>query len=506
MSETVGLDGITTRDTAARYPIPIVTSRIGLTADAAACARINSPPTSEISGRRARRGVPAGCKGVLARTGPGAAALQASYRRTPALATGQGEVAAPASFPRTRARTGPREDGHPVRSVRPTGLLQEASGADGTDPKRPQATGEVHSAEVALHRAASSATEELAAWAAAVASEGGAVVAAVAAVGAGVEPFPRVSETSRSRTMPNRSLLLNLILPVAATVLLASNTHDGQLTFATPRQAARALLVAAEADDVPALTRIFGPESDEILNSGDPVQDRNTRAQFVKRATRLLRARIVAANPNQAVLLIGTDGFPFPIPLVRRAGRWHFDTAAGKSEILARRIGSNELEAITACKAYVEAQYDYASEDRNKNGIPEYARKLISSPGKRDGLFWPESDSPPTQLAEKVKSAQAEGYRSRADTRVPYHGYYYRILLAQGPKARGGALEYVQHGSMIGGFGLVAWPADYRVSGVKTFIVNQDGVIYEKDLGSSTSTTVDSITAFDPDGTWHRVR
>ena len=306
--------------------------------------------------------------------------------------------------------------------------------------------------------------------------------------------------------MPNRSLFAGLILSAAASMLLASNPQDEPLTFATPRQAARALLVAAEADDVAALTKIFGRGSDEILNSGDAVQDKNNRAQFVKRARRLLRARFVAANPNRAVLLIGTDAFRFPVPLVRSASRWHFDTAAGKSEILDRRIGSNELDAIAACKAYVDAQYDYASEDRNKNGIPEYAQKLISSPGKRDGLFWPESDSPPTQLAEKVKSAQVEGYRVQFGTRVPYHGYYYRILLAQGPKARGGALEYVQHGNMIGGFGLLAWPAGYRVSGVKTFIVNQAGIIYEKDLGPSTDKAADEIAAFDPDRTWRRVR
>jgi len=306
--------------------------------------------------------------------------------------------------------------------------------------------------------------------------------------------------------MPNQSLFASLMLPIAGTVLLASTPQAGPLTFATPRQAAHALLGAAEANDVSILTNIFGPGSDDILNSGDSVQDKNYRAQFVKRARRLLRVKIDPANANRAVLLVGADGFPFPIPLVRSTRRWHFDTAQGKTEILTRRIGSNELDAIAACKAYVDAQFDYASEDRNKNGIPEYARKLISSPGKRDGLFWPESDSPPTQLGEKVKSAQTEGYRTQGDRRIPYHGYYYRILLAQGPKARGGALEYIQHGSMIGGFGLVAWPADYRVSGVKTFIVNQGGVIYEKDLGSSTGTAANDIRTFDPDGTWRRVR
>jgi hypothetical protein len=307
--------------------------------------------------------------------------------------------------------------------------------------------------------------------------------------------------------MPYKS---RFTLPFAATVLAAaawaSAPGAGQRTFATPQGAGRALLAAAEADDMPALTSIFGPGADEILNSGDAVQDKNTRARFVTKARQSMKERIDPANASRATLLIGADNFPFPIPLVKTAGRWHFDTPEGKTEILARRIGSNELDAIAASKAYVEAQYDYATEDRNKNGIPEYARKLISSAGKRDGLFWPESAAPPTQFAERAKEAQAEGYRKESDTPAPYHGYYYRILTAQGPNARGGALDYIQHGSMIGGFGLVAWPAEYGVSGVKTFLVNQDGVIYEKDLGSSTSTVAGGMNAFDPDSTWHRVR
>jgi hypothetical protein len=300
-------------------------------------------------------------------------------------------------------------------------------------------------------------------------------------------------------------------VPVFAAVVLAASgwaasIGDEQLTFATPREAARALLAAAEADNLPELSKIFGPEADEILNSGDAVADRNDRARFVKRAKQSMKERIGPANANHASMLIGTDGFPFPIPLVRTAGRWRFDTAAGKHEILARRIGSNELDAIATCKAYVDAQYDYSTEDRNKNGIPEYARKLISSPGQRDGLFWPASDAPSTPFVNEVKRAQSEGYRKEGDTPSPYHGYYFRILMAQGPKARGGALDYIQHGSMIGGFALVAWPAEHGVSGVKSFIVNQDGIIYEKDLGASTTASAESMTAFNPDGTWQRVR
>jgi hypothetical protein len=291
-----------------------------------------------------------------------------------------------------------------------------------------------------------------------------------------------------------------------ATLALALGPDAEQRTFSTPREAARALLEAAQDGDLAALTKIFGPEGDELLNSGDAVQDRNNRARFVERAKQSMRERIDRTNANRATLLIGADGFAFPIPLERTAGRWYFDTSSGKAEILARRIGSNELDAIGACKAYVDAQYDYASEDRNKNGVPEYAQKLISSADKRDGLFWPASDTPPTQFSTGVKKAQSEGYQKQGEALTPYHGYYFRILTAQGPKARGGALGYVQHGMMIGGFGLVAWPSDYRVSGVKTFIVNQDGVIYEKDLGASTSAAVAAMSTFDPDMTWRRVR
>jgi len=293
---------------------------------------------------------------------------------------------------------------------------------------------------------------------------------------------------------------------VLASAAWASAPAGSQRTYATPQEAAKALVVAGEADDVAALAKIFGPEADEILKSGDAVEDKNNRARFVKRAKQSLEVRINPVNANRAGLLIGADRFPFPIPLVRSAGRWHFDTPAGKTEILARRIGSNELDAIATCKAYVDAQYDYAAEDRNKNGIPEYARKLISSPGKRDGLFRPESDAPDTQFTAAVKKAQSEGYRKQGDTPTPYHGYYFRILKAQGPKARGGALEYIQHGSMIGGFGLVAWPVEYGVSGIKTFVVNQDGTIYEKDIGARTSAAAEAMMAFAQDRTWRRVR
>jgi hypothetical protein len=299
------------------------------------------------------------------------------------------------------------------------------------------------------------------------------------------------------------TMMLIWVLAVAGRSL---GPAPGQRTFATPHQGARAVLTAAEADDVAALMRIFGSSAEEILHSGDAVQDNQNRERFVKRAKQSMKEKISPANPNYATVLIGADNFPFPVPLRRAGGRWYFNTEEGKKEILARRIGSNELDAIAGCKAFVEAEYDYASEDRNKNGVPEYARKLISSPGTRDGLFWPGDESLQTQFAERVREAEEEGYRKQGETPIPYHGYYYRILTAQGPHARGGSLEYVHKGSMIGGFALVSWPAEYRVSGVKTFMVNQHGVIYEKDLGASTSEIAKAMKTFDPDPTWHRVR
>ena len=208
--------------------------------------------------------------------------------------------------------------------------------------------------------------------------------------------------------MQHKSLLPGVTLPLAVTALAVSvwgaALESEQRTFATPREAAQALMSAAEMGDVSALSAIFGKGADEILNSGDAVEDKNNVARFVKRAKQSLKERVDPANPNHASLLIGLDNFPFPIPLVKTAGRWHFDTPTGKAEILARRIGSNELDAIAASKAYVDAQYDYATEDRNKNGIPEYARRLISSPGKRDGLFWPGSDAPPTAFNAAISA------------------------------------------------------------------------------------------------------
>jgi DUF2950 family protein len=205
-------------------------------------------------------------------------------------------------------------------------------------------------------------------------------------------------------------------------------------------------------------------------------------------------------NPNRATLLLGEEEWPFTVPLVRKNGRWSFDIQEGKAEIRRRIIGGNELDAIEICRGYVEAQQQYAETDWDGNGVLQYARKMISTEGKKDGLYWRGEDSP---VAAGFAKAVAEGYPQPTGTgTTPYHGYFYKILLSQGPNAASGVQDYVVHGMMIGGFALVAWPAEYSVSGIMTFIVNQDGVVYEKDLGPRTSTVAKAMTKFNPDQSW----
>jgi hypothetical protein len=253
-----------------------------------------------------------------------------------------------------------------------------------------------------------------------------------------------------------------------------------QRAFTTAEEAAQALVGAAESGDENALGLLFGARSKEIVSSGDPVQDKNTRAAFVKAAKDSMTLKTDPVNQNRVLLLVGADNFEFPIPLVREDGLWSFDTKEGGKEILARRIGSNELDAISVCAEYVQTQREYAAEDSDESGVHQYAQKFISSPGQKDGLYWPAASG-------------------------AYHGYNFKILKAQGPDAPGGAKDYLVQGLMIGGFGLVAWPAEYGASGVMTFMVNQDGQVYEKDLGPNTEAAGQAMAAFNPDKTWSAV-
>jgi hypothetical protein len=282
-----------------------------------------------------------------------------------------------------------------------------------------------------------------------------------------------------------------------------SYAGGSQATFATPDQAFSAFAQAAHVGSTSDLLRLLGPEGKPLLTSGDPVADRQALENFMTLYAE--GNRIALQGAHHATLVMGKDEWPFPIPLVNSAGRWRFDTAAGKEEILNRRIGLNELSVIEACQAFVDAQREYASKDRNHDGFIEYAQKFASSPGKHDGLYWAasagEEESP---LGPLFAEAQAAGYfgKGTAGVRAPYYGYYYLMLKGQGKDAPGGAYDYVVNGHMIGGFALVAFPAQFDVSGVMTFIVNHDGVVYEKDLGPDGAKIASQMTLFNPDATW----
>lgn len=272
-----------------------------------------------------------------------------------------------------------------------------------------------------------------------------------------------------------------------------------QRTFATPELAAEALINAADAYDVPTLMQLLGPEGKDIIASADPDHDKSIAHEFAEKAK---EKHSLSVSKTHAILLVGKEDWPSPIPIVKKQGKWSFDTKAGRDQILLRRIGANELDAIQICRGYVEAQKEYASTTHDGAKDPQYAQKIISSPGKQDGLFWKNEDGTPAgPISEGIARAIQEGYSDKGE---PYHGYYFKILKAQGPQAPGGALPYVIDGIMIGGFALIAVPAEYRVTGVKTFLVNNEGVVYEKDLGPDSLKLAKQITEYNPDKTWRR--
>jgi len=279
---------------------------------------------------------------------------------------------------------------------------------------------------------------------------------------------------------------------------------SSQESFATPDLAVEALVASVRSGSGEAILTVLGPEAKRIVSSGDPTADQAARERFLHVYDE--GHQTTQDGDSRAVLIIGKDEYPFPIPLAKEGAAWHFDAKAGEEEILNRRIGENELKAIEAMRAYVDAQREYASEDRDGKGI-QYAQKLMSTEGKKDGLFWPisdgEADSP---LGPLIADARAEGYAARSGSPAPYHGYVFRILKGQGKDAAGGAMDYVARDRMIGGFGLIASPAEYGNSGVMTFIVNHDGVVFEKDLGPETSKAVARIATFNPDPTWSKVK
>jgi hypothetical protein len=275
-----------------------------------------------------------------------------------------------------------------------------------------------------------------------------------------------------------------------------------QKTFDTAQQAGEAVIVAAQNDDVSALLEIFGPDGKDFLATGDDVQDKNSRVSFAALAKEKMHVDTDPSNAKRAILSVGNEDWPLPVPIVKQGGKWHFDAKAGRTEILDRRIGANELDVINICRGYVEAQEEYASEIHDDSGVNQYAQRIISTPGKHDGLSWRNPDgSEGGPIGEAVAKAIEEGYTNKSG---PYHGYYFKTLKGQGPAARLGQLDYVLNGAMIGGFAMVAWPAEYQVTGVQTFMVSYDGNVYQKDLGPDTGKIASAMERYNPDKTWHR--
>jgi hypothetical protein len=303
--------------------------------------------------------------------------------------------------------------------------------------------------------------------------------------------------------LPPLALLTFLVLGVPSS---ASAAKMKQTTFASPEKAAQGLIAAVKANDVNKLIALFGPTSKELVVSGDAVADSNGRQEFVKLYGEKNSLQYLGAN--KAVLIIGNRDYPFPIPLVAKGKRWIFNTKAGKEEILNRRIGKNELNAIEVAHAYVVAQREYATKDRDGDGLLAFAQRLRSIPGTKDGLYWDQKEGEPeSPFGPLAAHAAQEGYGESPsfDTPVPYHGYIFKILKAQGENAEGGTFDYVVNGKMILGFALIAYPAQYGSSGIMTFIVNQNGVVYQKDLGRTTVTSAAEITLYDPDKSWKKV-
>lgn len=297
-------------------------------------------------------------------------------------------------------------------------------------------------------------------------------------------------------------MMVMFITLVTSNLSLAEDVN--QLRFASPDEAVKVLVETLNSKDVTVLEAIFGPDSLDLITSGDPIADQSGRAKFLKLYGEKNEMKQTA---DKVILIVGNDDWPFPIPIVKKDASWFFDSLEGRDEILARRIGRNELDAIQVCLTYVDAQREYAHKDRNADGLFQYAEKFRSDKEMKNGLYWDVKESEePSPMGLLIASALEEGYNSKQtdDTPVPYHGYYYKILKGQGKNAPGGANDYMVKGEMIGGFALLAFPARYESSGIMTFIVNHVGVLYEKDLGMDTEKEVQNIKLFNPDSAWKK--
>ena len=296
-------------------------------------------------------------------------------------------------------------------------------------------------------------------------------------------------------------LLACLFVPAFA----AAEETAVQQVFASPDAAVTALVTASKADDMKTLSSILGQDSDQILSSGDPVADNNARNDFVRRYQEM--HRLAYDDQGRGILYIGAENWPAPIPLVKKNGGWVFDTAAGKEELLFRRVGRNELFTINVLEDLTDAQAEYASEARDGEGTAQFAQNILSDTGKRNGLYWDSAaGQPESPIGPLVASATAEGYKKKdGGNPIPFHGYYYKILTRQGKNAPDGAKNYLVNGKMTGGFAFLAYPAEYRASGVMTFMINQDGIIVQNDLGLDTAKLASAIAEYNPDKTWQEV-
>jgi len=303
------------------------------------------------------------------------------------------------------------------------------------------------------------------------------------------------------------SLVLSaLLLPCLFFLRFASAEETAtQQVFASPDAAASALVAAGKADDTKALSSILGPDADQVISSGDPVADKNARDDFARRYQEM--HRLEYDGQGRVILYVGANNWPVPIPLVKKNGGWVFDTAAGKEELLYRRIGRNELFTIKVLEDLVDAQSEYASEAHDGESTNQFAQKILSDPGKHNGLYWEAAEGQPgSPIGPLVASATAQGYKKDSGGNpIPFHGYYYRVLTEQGKNAPGGARNYLVNGKMTNGFAFLAYPAEYRASGVMTFMINQDGIIVQKDLGPDTAKLASEMAVFNPDKTWQEV-
>ena len=307
--------------------------------------------------------------------------------------------------------------------------------------------------------------------------------------------------------MQKHTVTSALIVAAAVAIVSCARSEPSpqQQTFASPEEAVQGLAKVVQAADVQQLTEIFGPDSKELVDTSDPLTARRNRETFTVAFGE--GWKLVDAEPRGKTLVIGNEDWPFPVPIVQDGNRWRFDTAAGKAEVLARRIGRNELAVLRICNTYVSAQRHYAQRGHDGKPAQLYAQNFRSAPGTENGLFWPEVKGKPlSPLGDLVAQAASEGspIAEGGKERQPFQGYYFKILTAQGAAANGGAKSYITNGDMSGGFGLIAWPAQYDVTGIMTFIVNQDGIVYEKDLGQDTAATAGKINEYNPDDSWKR--